>query len=404
MFRTETERLYFEADYQNFENISLKRRDSNAKPRNHSKWSKESILNSKIVIFTNHDFNYLCLDCDKGISKLNPVITDFLNQYNIVYFITSGTWTEGKPKDSATLCIKYKNYNPEFRKKLNKLFIVVSRLSNGEMSCDPLAIGDQMKSVFTNQMESRYYNRDGNVFDLEKLTEIAYSHFSKEWNEVERLANQYYSEAYYQKYKAMIQKPFDDIDFNKLVKYYQNMKKHNYDNWLFDTQIIDDDFLLIMGKYKSLPIETKLKTVSKKTLIRDYILIKWCKYDGYKEDLKYFADLLKSRFKITSKKQIYYIANKVLGIQPFNTSDKYMDFVSIIADEHLIAIRNKLHECRTKSRNRYLPTKKHKTHKNKGKITYYVIEKKGVTRTVKSKDKTSYLNKGWSVVEQNKLS
>ena len=125
MFATEEDRLYFENDYSNFQNIYLKHRDPNYNrgyPRKYIRCSKESILNSKIIIFKNHNFNYICLDCDKGISKLNDEIIDFLNQYNIVYFITKGSWTEGKPTDSATLCIQYKNFNNEIRKKLNKLW------------------------------------------------------------------------------------------------------------------------------------------------------------------------------------------------------------------------------------------------------------------------------------------
>ena len=402
MFTSEEERLYFEADYPNFENIDLRHRDPNfnrGDSRQYSRCSKNTILNSKIMIFINHKFNYLCLDCDKGISQLNPIITDFLNQHNIVYFTTVGSWTEGKPKDSATLCIKYKNYNDKIRLKLNKLFIVISRLPNGEMSCDPLAIGDQMKSVFTNQMKSQFYNLNGgNVYDLEELTDIAYAHFGKNWDEVKRLANQYRSEAYYQKYKVMMQNDFDDISFSKLVNYYQNMSKHNYDNWLFDKKVIDNEFNTIIEKYKSLPLEKKIKIADKRTLLRDYILINWCKYDGYAEDLKIFADRLKAKFKITSKRQIYKIA-KDKEIEVLNTSHKYIDFVSLIGGDGLIAIKAKLNECRTKSRNRYLPTKKHKEHKNKEKITYYKIEKNGKTKTVKSKDRSAYLNRGWIVVE-----
>jgi len=263
------------------------------------------------------------------------------------------------------------------------------------MSCDPLPIGDQMKSVFTNQMESYYCNMDGgNVFDLEKLTEIAYTHFNKTWDDVERIANQYYSEAYYQKYKAMMLNDFDEICFSKLVKYYQNMKKHNYDKWLFDPEIIDKEFNLIMEKYKS--FENKIDTVKEKTLIRDYVLINWCKYAGYTKDLETFANLLKKHFKRTTKKQIDYLAKKS-GIQPFNTSAKYLDFVSLIEDRHLIVIKNKLNECRTKTRNRIKPTKKHKKHKNEGKFTMYTIEKNGSTKIVKSTEKSAYLNRGWVI-------
>jgi len=401
MFQTNDEKMYFEKDYPNLENIYLKHRDPNFNrecPRKYSRCSKESILNSKIMIFTNQKFNYLCLDCDKGISKLNPVIIDFLNQYNIVYLITKGSWTEGKPTDSATLAIQYKNFNKELRTKLNKLFRVVSRLQNGEMSCDPLAIGDQMKSVFTNQMESYYCNMDGgNVFDLKELTEIAYYHFNKTWDEVERFANQYYSEAYYQKYKAMMLNDFDEICFSKLEKYYQNMSKHNYDNWLFDQKIIDEEFDLILEKWKNLPFEKKIDTVKEKTLLRDYVLINWCKYAGYTKDLEIFANLLKKHFNRTTKKQIDYLAKKS-GIKPFNTSAKYLDFVSLIEDKHLIVIKNKLNECRTKTRNRIEPTKKHKKHKNKGKFTMYTMEKNGSTKIVKSTEKSAYFNRGWVIV------
>ena len=394
MYKTEEDRLYFEKDYPNYQNILLQHRNVKKAIHQYSNWSEESILNSKIMVFQNSNFNYLCLDCDKGISKLNPAIIDFLNQYNIVYFITKGSWTKGKPTDSATLAIQYRNFNNEIRKKLNRLFIVVSRL-DGEMTCDPLAIGDQMKSVFTNQMESQYFNRGGNVYDLKELTEIAYSHFNKNWDEVNRLANQYRSESYYQKYKKMVQKNLDEICISKLEKYYQCMSKHNYDDWLFDQKIIDEEFDLIMAKCKSLGI------VSKKTLIRDYILINWCKYDGYEKDLKFFADLLKEKFKITSKKQTYFLANKRLGIQPLATSNKYLEFVSLIGDEHKIDIKNKLHNCRTKTRYRINPTKKHKEHKNKGRFTMYIIEKKGEIKEVKSSQKSAYLDKGWTVVERS---
>jgi len=403
MFRSEEERLYFLKDYPNFKDISLKHRDPNfndKRPRRYSNCSSESILNSKIMIFHNRNFNYICLDCDKGISKLNPVIIDFLNQYNIIYLITKGSWTEGKPPDSASLGIKYKNIkykklDTKLRTKLNRLFIVVSRLDN-EMTCDPLAIGDQMKSVFTHQMESHYENMNGNLFDLKELIEIAYAHFNKEWDEVNRLANQYRSEAYFQKYEAMMQKDFEEIDFSKLEKYYQCMRKHNYDNCLFDPKEIDKEFGAIMERYKALPLVKKIETVHRKTLIRDYILINWCKYDGYKKDLKFCAKLLKKKFKITSKKQIYKIA-KDKEIQPFNISNKYFESVSLIENEALIAIKNKLNECRTKKRNRIEPTKPHKEHKNKGKFTYYTIEKNGVTREVKSTEKAAFLKRGWSI-------
>ncbi|MCL2434588.1 MAG: hypothetical protein FWD09_00435 [Lentimicrobiaceae bacterium] len=405
MYKTKEERLYFLQDYQNFDDIYLKHRDANfnkGNPRKYIRCSKESILNSKIIIFKNQKFNYLCLDCDKGISKLNDEIIDFLNQYNIVYFITQGSWTEGKPTDSATLCIQYKNFNNEIRKKLNRLFIVVSRL-DGEMTCDPLAIGDQMKSVFTYQMESKYYNREGgNVFDLERLNEIAYSHFNKNWDEVNRLANQYRSESYYQKYRAMREKDFEGICFSKLEKYYQYMSKHNYNNWLFIQKEIDEDFNLIMKKYKSLPLAKKIQTVHKKTLIRDYVLINWCKCDGYTEDLKFFADLLKKKFKITSKRQIYKVA-KEKEIQPFNISSKYLDYVSLINDEHLITIKDKLNDCKTKTRKRIKPTKKHKEHKNKGKVTMYFIEKNGKIKEVKSNEKSAYLKRGWTIVVKPQL-
>jgi hypothetical protein len=393
MFKTEEDRLYFEKDYPNYQNILLQHRNVNKAIHQYSNWSEESILNSKIMIFQNSNFNYLCLDCDKGISKLNDEIIDFLNQYNIVYFITKGSWTKGKPTDSATLAIQYKNHDKELRTKLNRLFIVVSRL-DGEMTCDPLAIGDQMKSVFTNQMESQYFNRGGNVFDLEKLNEIAYSHFNRNWDEVEHLANQYRSETYYQKYRKMVNGNFDEICIGKLVNYYQCMKKHNYDNWLFDQKEIDKEFDLIMEKCKSLGM------VSKKTLIRDYVLINWCKYDGYEKYLEFFADRLKKQFKITSKKQIYFLANKRLGIQVFKTSGKYLDFVSLIDDEQKNEIKNKLKDCRTKTRKRIKETKKHKVHKNKGKFTYYTMEKKGKIKEVKSTERSAYLRRGWTVVER----
>jgi hypothetical protein len=399
MFKTEEDKLYFEKDYPNYQNILLQHRNVKKAIHQYSNWSEESILNSKIIIFKNHNFNYICLDCDKGISKLNPAIIDFLNQYNIVYFITKGSWTKGKPTDSATLAIQYKNHDKELRTKLNRLFIVVSRL-DGEMTCDPLAIGDQMKSVFTYQMESQYFNRGGNVFDLEKLNEIAYSHFNKNWDEVNRLANQYRSETYYHKYRAMREKDFEDICFSKLEKYYQNMSKHNDNNLLFEQKEIDEDFNCIMEKYKLLPLVKKIETVRKKTLIKDYILINWCKYDGYEKDLKFFAKLLKKKFNIKSKWQIKKIA-KIKEIQPLMTSAKYLDFVSLINDEHLIAIKDKLNDCRTKTRKRIKQTKKHKEHKNKGRFTMYIIEKKGEIKEVKSNERSAYLHRGWTVVERS---
>ena len=399
MFKTEEEKNYFLKDYPNFKNISLQHKDQTRRPRKYSACSKDSRSNSKIMIFTEQKFNYLCLDCDKGITKLNPAIIDFLNHHNIVHFITTGTWTEGKPKDSASLCIHYKNYNSETRTKLNKLFIVISRLPNDEMSCDPLAVGDQMKSVFTDQMESRYYNTNGgNIFDLEKLTKIAYSHFNRKWDEVKHLADKYHSEAYYKKYKELIMNDFDDICISKLECYYYNMRKHNYDNWLYDSEIIDAEVHVIFKKYKSLPLQKKIETVNVKTLIRDYVLINWCKHDGYEYELQFFANLLWKNFKMTSKR-IYKVRND-LEIQIFETSEKYLDFVSLIENEHLFAIKNKLNECRTKSRNRTEPTKPHKVHKNKGKFTFYTIEKNGKTKTVNSTEKSAYLKRGWKILFQ----
>jgi hypothetical protein len=398
MFKTEAERLYFEKDYPNdFENISLQHKNKKTDPQKYSYWREENVLNSKIMVFQNQKIHYLSLDCDCGISKLNPIIRDFLNQYNIVYFITIGSWTEGKPTDSASLCIKFAHYKKELHKRLNKLFIVVSRLPNGEMSCDPLAVGIQMKSVFTDQMESQYYNMGGNVFDIKKLYQIAYIHFNKEWNDVEYLADQYRSEAYYKKYKEMMRKDFEEIDFSKLEKYYQNMSKHNYKNWLFDQKEIDNEFDLILEKFKSLPYEKRIEVGSKKTLIKDYMLIKWCKYDGYEKDLNFFAAVLKKRFNITSKKQIKYIAMVKYQIEIILTSNKYLDFVSLIEGDGLIAVKNKLNECRTKERKRIKPTKKHKTHKNK---VNYIIERDGVTKEVKAKDRAAFEKRGWVTVDR----
>ena len=60
MFAKEKDRLYFENDYPNFDDIYLKHRDQNynrGNPRKYSRSSEESILNSKIIIFKNHNFN-----------------------------------------------------------------------------------------------------------------------------------------------------------------------------------------------------------------------------------------------------------------------------------------------------------------------------------------------------------
>jgi hypothetical protein len=108
---------------------------------------------------------------------------------------------------------------------------------------------------------------------------------------------------------------------------------------------------------------------------------------------------LKKKFKKTTKRQIHKVA-KIKKIQPLKTSGKYLDFVSLIDDKHLVAIKDKLYDCRTKNRNRIKPTKKHKVHKNKGKFTYYTMEKKGKIKEVKSTEKSAYLKRGWTVVER----
>jgi len=393
MFTTPEQQTYFLKDYPNFDDITLKRKNSK-NPRKYSFWTADSVLNSKTLIFNNRNYHYICLDCDNGISKLHPAIFKFLKKHKIVYFITTGSWSENKPTDSATLCIEFKNYNNAIFTKLNKLFIVVSRLANGEMSCDPLSIGYMMKSVFTNQMKSKYFNlNSGNVFELEELNEIAYSHFNKNWDEVELLANQYRSESFYKKYNELILNDFEDICVNKLENYYSNMKKHNYNNWLYDPEIIEPQHNLILQKYKLQPFEEKIKKVSKNTLIRDYILINWCKCDGYVEKLKFYIDLLQEKFNI-SKKMIYSIAESA-GIKAINTSHQYLEFVSIINDdEHEIAIKNKLNYCRTKKRE-HDPTKPRKIYKNKGKITYCTIEKNGRMKEIKLSDKSAYFKNGW---------
>ena len=53
MFKTEEDKLYFEKDYPNFQNILLQHRNVKKAIHQYSNWSEESILNSKIMVFQN---------------------------------------------------------------------------------------------------------------------------------------------------------------------------------------------------------------------------------------------------------------------------------------------------------------------------------------------------------------